>query len=384
MIRPIDLSSEAVRQSPLPPAVSEIQRAPDDQNSSCHATPQKGLANYGTPRHLRGYECETPEQVLAIDFENEWELDVCAICLGQVESLDEAGRLPCTCTAVYHRDCVARWLLKNNSCPQCRHSADVPRRLSGFGFGGHGGSSCCSGFASSEKGRGAKEDPSSPKVKAAGTRSPKAKGSVQFELEDVAVMYFCEPPFHRDIRGLQFPEECAFQDPVLDGTEIWMQMQGSTGAVLAVPHPAATSEGAVALCRGLDALQGAWICSYSLSFVAFFHPEILLQSQEYTATTGVIWRLLDSEEPTAEPPCIVQRLFMVAVFLNQALRSFLRWVKGGIGLRTFIYLMVILLIMLSLMVGLQQICVDVSGSARCGWAQHDALMRRAVFYSTYR
>ena len=48
-------------------------------------------------------------------------LDVCSICLGQLENSQFKYKLPCGHT--FHRDCIDRWLKIKPNCPYCRKYA---------------------------------------------------------------------------------------------------------------------------------------------------------------------------------------------------------------------------------------------------------------------
>ena len=48
-------------------------------------------------------------------------LDVCSICLGQLENSQFKYKLPCGHT--FHRDCIDRWLKVKPNCPYCRKYA---------------------------------------------------------------------------------------------------------------------------------------------------------------------------------------------------------------------------------------------------------------------
>jgi hypothetical protein len=159
---------------------------------------------------------------------------------------------------------------------------------------------------------------------------------------------------------------------------------GAQAAVVALSSPPSTNSGAASLYRGLVALQGAWIYSQGPSFMTMFHPECL-RSPEYTAATGVVWRILDVHRPPdSAPPYIVQRIFLAFVTLQQALRSFGRWIRGASSSRTFIYVVLVVLILLTLLLGIHKVCAEVSDGTECTWGYQDVLMRRAIFYSSYR
>lgn len=48
-------------------------------------------------------------------------LDVCSICLGQLDNSQFKYKLPCGHT--FHRDCIDRWLKIKPNCPYCRKCA---------------------------------------------------------------------------------------------------------------------------------------------------------------------------------------------------------------------------------------------------------------------
>eukprot|EP01052_Picozoa_sp_SAG31_P048068 SAG31_NODE_9889_length_1215_cov_1.294803_2_plen_300_part_00 len=64
------------------------------------------------------------------------EASTCAICMEEYEAGNELISLP-NCGHRFHRDCLAAWLDKNNSCPNCRVVAvEFPDPLSGARPGG--------------------------------------------------------------------------------------------------------------------------------------------------------------------------------------------------------------------------------------------------------
>mmetsp|Transcript_23088 Transcript_23088/g.64121 ORF Transcript_23088/g.64121 Transcript_23088/m.64121 type:complete len:399 (-) Transcript_23088:756-1952(-) len=357
-----------------PQGAAEIQRAAvvtpmHSSNTAPAQTPEhratSGLPSsvYSTPRHLRA----ASSQRLFIGFDSEWELDVCAICLCQVESLEEAGRLPCSCVAVYHRDCIARWLLKNDSCPQCRESATAADAMTGSDAG------CSKQKAQAQFER---------RKSGSGHSSKSCAG---FEFEDVAVMYHCAPPFQQSVDMMYLLERHSphISRSGREPAEVWMRLQGSHSAVVAITQPEYSTEAMASLSRGLSALHCVWMCSHGPSLNSMAYPECL-QTQEYTATTGVAWRILDTDEPMLDPPYFIQKLFVICVRAYQAIRKFSRWFKCISMNRAMMYMVVIVLVMMSLLLGLHQICYEGSnGSRECTWGYEDTLMRRAIFYTSY-
>eukprot|EP00873_Tetraselmis_striata_P014612 jgi/Tetstr1/434876/TSEL_023873.t1 len=376
-------------------AMSQLQHATSGASeafSGAGSPPRVGSAEYASPRYLRRVECTPSGHEMSIDFDAEWESDVCAVCLTTVESLEEAGRLPCTCTAIYHRDCVARWLLRNNSCPLCRETAKLPRHLfpacdwphvAAAGLWDVGGSRADLELAHSTPIKSAK---GSAQYSSGVRLENNASHTVlSMDLDEVAVMFHCDPPFE-EAGAMHLPSNIGFRDTNADMAEIWMRLQdmGAQPAVIALSAPPSTNSGASSLYRGLVALKGAWILSQAPSFMTTYHSDCL-QSQEYTAATGVVWRVLDADPPSPQPPpYIVHRAFLLFVGAQQALLSFGRWMRCLSGSRTFIYLILIVLILLTIVLGIHQVCMEVSGGMKCTWAYQDTLMRRAIFYSSYR
>lgn len=43
----------------------------------------------------------------------------CVICLGQFEDGDQCSEMP-ICHHEFHKDCIANWLKRHNTCPLCR------------------------------------------------------------------------------------------------------------------------------------------------------------------------------------------------------------------------------------------------------------------------
>ena len=48
----------------------------------------------------------------------------CGVCLNDIEVGMNMIRLSCNCEHVFCRDCVGKWVVINNNCPNCRHSFD--------------------------------------------------------------------------------------------------------------------------------------------------------------------------------------------------------------------------------------------------------------------
>lgn len=46
----------------------------------------------------------------------------CTTCMETFELGEEVARL--SCHHIFHRECIVPWLVKNNTCPVCRHVAD--------------------------------------------------------------------------------------------------------------------------------------------------------------------------------------------------------------------------------------------------------------------
>ena len=51
----------------------------------------------------------------------------CSICLTEINTTTGSATLCCTHT--FHFGCLARWMLKNESCPNCRHEANEKERI---------------------------------------------------------------------------------------------------------------------------------------------------------------------------------------------------------------------------------------------------------------
>jgi len=49
----------------------------------------------------------------------------CPICRDEFDVGSRVIKMPCARTHVFHRDCVARWLRKDDSCPLCRSSLPI-------------------------------------------------------------------------------------------------------------------------------------------------------------------------------------------------------------------------------------------------------------------
>ena len=49
----------------------------------------------------------------------------CPICREDYAAGDRVIKMPCAHTHVFHRECVARWLRKDDSCPLCRSSLPI-------------------------------------------------------------------------------------------------------------------------------------------------------------------------------------------------------------------------------------------------------------------
>lgn len=48
----------------------------------------------------------------------------CLICLEEIP-VGPAARLDCSCTKVYHRECLSQWMRVRPYCPICRYSSLV-------------------------------------------------------------------------------------------------------------------------------------------------------------------------------------------------------------------------------------------------------------------
>lgn len=52
--------------------------------------------------------------------------DTCIICLCDFEETDRLRILPCSGKHPFHKECIDKWLTKNDTCPQCRdHLLDI-------------------------------------------------------------------------------------------------------------------------------------------------------------------------------------------------------------------------------------------------------------------
>lgn len=70
--------------------MSQLQHATSGASeafSGAGSPPRVGSAEYASPRYLRRVECTPSGHEMSIDFDAEWESDVCAVCLTTVESL---------------------------------------------------------------------------------------------------------------------------------------------------------------------------------------------------------------------------------------------------------------------------------------------------------
>lgn len=50
--------------------------------------------------------------------------DTCAICMDEFVVNESVPQLPCL--HVFHEDCLARWLMRTNTCPLCRFQLQHP------------------------------------------------------------------------------------------------------------------------------------------------------------------------------------------------------------------------------------------------------------------
>jgi hypothetical protein len=50
-------------------------------------------------------------------------LDDCSICLENI--INEEHKKITTCNHIFHEECMAKWILQNNSCPLCRKNIDL-------------------------------------------------------------------------------------------------------------------------------------------------------------------------------------------------------------------------------------------------------------------
>lgn len=48
------------------------------------------------------------------------EVQTCLICSEPIDDPKTLMKLACGCYSHYHKDCISKWLLVNNSCPTCR------------------------------------------------------------------------------------------------------------------------------------------------------------------------------------------------------------------------------------------------------------------------
>lgn len=92
-------------------------------------TPATVGSHPADPRIIASLIPVTPAELRSRESENYRD---CAICLQEFEIQSEeeeiqidAVRLPnSSCTHVFHRDCITRWLRTRGHCPQCRAPAD--------------------------------------------------------------------------------------------------------------------------------------------------------------------------------------------------------------------------------------------------------------------
>ena len=50
-------------------------------------------------------------------------LDDCSICLENI--INEEHKTITSCKHIFHEECMAKWILQNNSCPLCRTKFNV-------------------------------------------------------------------------------------------------------------------------------------------------------------------------------------------------------------------------------------------------------------------
>ena len=86
-----------------------------DGNSQLHNTTDQTMSGESS-------ECleRSSSSTLNEDGQNIEDHECCRICLVEYENGDQIRILPCN--HEFHKDCIDSWLVKNSSCPACRHS----------------------------------------------------------------------------------------------------------------------------------------------------------------------------------------------------------------------------------------------------------------------